>query len=118
MYETTTYRYPFGPSPVPKGMGQTTTSAGQCPSLNSFLGCLDMNDPCCSAAPDSTFTAGAACYNSSTGLNVPCPTAGITQTGAPATVGPLGSMNVSNLNWGVLAAVLVGLVVFAGATGK
>jgi hypothetical protein len=114
MYEPTTYRYPFGPSPVAKGLGQ----AG-CPSLEMLLGITDPSDPCqASSASAAPFVAGAACYNTASGTNVPCPTSGTTQTTSPAGTGPLGTMNVSNLNWGVLAAVLVGLVVFAGATGK
>jgi hypothetical protein len=114
MYEPTTYRYPFGPSPVPKGLGQA-----MCPSVNQMLGCLDTTDPCCAAsASNAPFIAGAACYNTGSGTNVPCPTSGTVQTTSPAGTGPLGTMSVSNLNWGVLAAVLVGLVVFAGATGK
>src|ERR1700722_941045 len=103
---------------TPKGLGQTTTGA-VCPSMNQLLGCLDMGDPCCSAAPESTFTTGSACYNTATGLNVPCPVAGRPQTGGPSTNGPFGAptMSFSNLNWGVLAAVLVGVVVLAGMSG-
>jgi hypothetical protein len=101
---------------TPKGLGQTTTGA-VCPSMNQLLGCLDMGDPCCSAAPDSTYTAGSACYNTATGLNVPCPVAGSVQTGAPSGNGPFGAMTFSNLNWGVLAAVLAGLVILAEMSG-
>jgi hypothetical protein len=84
--------------------------------MEQLLGISDPSDPC--QATSSTFLAGAACFNTGSGSNVPCPTSGTVQTTSPAGTGPLGTMNVSNLNWGVLAAVLVGLVVFAGATGK
>lgn len=111
MYLPSTYVFPY----PPKGMGQIAP----CPSLEQLMGITDPSDPCQNAtAASGPYPSGSACYNTSTGANVPCPVAGSTQSTTPAGTGPLGTLNVSNLNWGLLAAVLVGLVVFAGATGK
>jgi hypothetical protein len=111
LYLPSTYVFPY----PPKGMGQ----AAPCPSLNQLMGCL-VPDACCNPTVASSFDASGnqSCYNTTTGSTVPCPIAGSTQSTTPANTGPFGALNVSNLNWGLLAAVLAGLVVFAGVTSK
>lgn len=109
MYEPTAYRYPFGPSPV--GLGQT------CPSLEQLMGITDCTDACQASSPSCTPGQQGVCYNTATGANVTCPVSGSIQTTSPAGTGPLGTMTVSNLNWGVLAAVALGLVAFVALAG-
>jgi hypothetical protein len=96
------------------GMGQATI----CPSLNQLMGC-PVPDSCCNPAIGSTFDSSGtqSCYNTSTGATVPCPIAGASISGSPSSQGPFGQMNVSNLNWGILAAVIAGLVTFAALSG-
>lgn len=97
---------------TPKGLGQA------CPSLNQLLGC-PVPDSCCNPPVGSSIDASGtqSCYNTATGATVACPVAGSVQTGAPSTNGPFGAMSFSNLNWGVLAAVLGGLVLVAAMSG-
>ena len=116
MYSPTNYRYPFGPT---KGMGQA------CPSMLQLAGISDCTDPCqvntvtCAGASATVLPNIQTCFNTSTGAPQACPVSGVTQSNSPGTTGPFGSpLSVGNLNWGVLAAVLVGLVVVAGMSGK
>ena len=119
MYEPTSYRYPF--APTPKGFGQVAS----CPSMAQLTGSVDCTDPCqvnsapCTAAID-TMQVGNSCFNTSTGLQMPCPVAGSTQSVPPGSSGPFGTLSagVTNLNWGLLAAVAGGLFLLAAMSGK
>jgi len=93
----------------PQGLGQAAT----CPSLEQLMGIVDPTDPCQSGTASSAYN----CYNTTTGAVTACPVSGTAVGGTPASAGPFGTMTVGNLNWGVLAAVLVGLVVVAGMSG-
>lgn len=120
MYEQTSYRYPFGPSPTPKGLGQTA----MCPSLEQMMGIVDCSDPCqvntvtCAGANATVLPDVQACYNMTTGAQISCPVAGSTQSSTPANIAPGVPLSATNLNWGVLAAVLGGLVLLAAMSGK
>jgi hypothetical protein len=94
--------------------------------MEQLMGITDCTDPCQSATPAcgvATVTSaqsGTNCYNTTTGLQMPCPIAGTTQGTTPGTTGPFGTpmTGVSNLNWGLLAAVAVGFFVLAAVSGK
>lgn len=116
MYAPSKNLYPFAPT---KGMGQA------CPSLLQMAGISDCTDPCqvntvtCAGANATVLPNIQSCFNTATGAPQACPVSGVTQSVTPANSGPFGTpLSVSNLNWGVLAAVLAGLVLFAGMSGK
>jgi hypothetical protein len=121
MYQPTSYRYPFGPSP--KGFGQVA----QCPSVEQGLNIVDCSDPCQANTVNCLGTSATVlpnlqmCYNTATGAPQSCSVAGSTQTVPPSSSGPFGSpvlAGVTNLNWGLLAAVAAGLFVVAAMSGK
>jgi hypothetical protein len=97
---------------TPKGLGQacagTICADGSVMDSSCVCGGGGLSLP--------TLTSGT-CFNTATMLEGPCPVAGSVQTGAPSTNGPFGAMTFSNLNWGVLAAVLGGLVLVASMSG-
>lgn len=97
---------------TPKGLGQAI-----CPSLEQLQGITDLSDPCQQTGTSFSASGVETCYNNATGVTIPCPLAGTTQTGPPSANGPFGMPAITNLNWGVLAAVLGGLVLLAAVSG-
>jgi hypothetical protein len=103
------------------GLGQT------CPSMEQLMGITDVNDPCqnpsaaAGIGPVAPNVGGSfTCFNSQTGTYYGCNTSGVETSVSPSGIGPNGAppLNVSTFNWGLLAAVVVGVVVFASAVGK
>jgi len=100
--------------------------------MEQLLGISDSNDPCQNptaglplsnpggvAVPGIGLLNPNTCYNVATGVPATCPVSGVLQSGAPSNNGPFGTPQmpgIGNLNWGVLAAVLAGLVVFAAVS--